>query len=163
MDETPQNQVDVILHSLPRNYKSEWREWLLKLLPYLSNIEVSLHGVHIHRTQLQYTCRQILRLTNADEEPSGFMCSDLGAVCQNVFFGGGKHGLTSRLSLVKKDFGLLTFTCLNAYSNNRVTNQAKLTRKVLKLDQANGILLMFYFQNVNHAPWANAAVRNGAQ
>jgi hypothetical protein len=79
------------------------------------------------------------------------------------FWGVENTFLTSRLSLVKKDFGLLTFTCLNAYSSNRVTNQAELTRKVLKRDQANGILLMFCFQNVMHAPWANAAVRNGAQ
>jgi hypothetical protein len=91
VDEISQNPVDVILHSLPRNYSSEWRTWLPTLLPYLSNIDVSLHGVDIHRTQLQYTCKQILSLPNADGEASGFMCSELGAVCQNAFLGGAKH------------------------------------------------------------------------
>jgi hypothetical protein len=98
------------------------------------------------------------------------------------FWGVKNTFLTSTLNLVKKDFGLLTFTCLNAYFNRVIQNSTELARTVSNLDQSNGILLMFCFQNVNVtsssssstaaqgqsvppslAPWAHAAVRNGAQ
>ena len=109
VDEISQNPVDVILHSLPRNYNSEWRRWLSTLLPYLSNIDVSLHGVDIHRSQLLYTCNQILSLPNADGARRGFMCSELGSVCQNVFLGGEKHVFDVDTQSGEKRFWIVDF------------------------------------------------------